>query len=134
MTQKEREDLRRERAASAQQDAAQITTTATTSGQQETTDASGSTSSEGGELATGQNGHEAPVEDKTYKWVTVPLTETEDLFGDESEDESQEGPAVNLPQMRDETKEAAEAKRATDVAERSEAGRNALMESRWAKK
>ncbi|KAK5458286.1 hypothetical protein LTS15_004366 [Exophiala xenobiotica] len=136
MTQKEREDLRRERAASAQQDAtAQIITTAT-SGQKETTDASGSTSSEGSELATGQNGHEAPVEDKTYtyNWVTVPLNETEDIFGDESEDESQEGPAVNLTQMRDETKEAAEAKRATDVAERSEAGRSALMESRWAKK
>jgi hypothetical protein len=132
MTQKEREDLRRERAG-AQQDAAPITTTAT-SGQQETTDASVSTSSEGSELAIGQNGHEAPVEDKTYKWVTVPLTETEDLFGDESEDESQEEPAVNLTQMRDETKEAAEIKRATDVAERSEAGRNALMESRWATK
>ncbi|KAK5271517.1 hypothetical protein LTR96_003342 [Exophiala xenobiotica] len=136
MTQKERKDLRRERAASAQQDATAPVTTTAASDQKDTTDASGSTSSEGSELATGRNGHEAPVEDKTYtyKWVTVPLSETEDLFGDDSEDESQEGPAVNLTQMRDETEEAAEAKRATDVAERSEAGRNALMESRWATK
>lgn len=131
MTQKEREEWRRQRAR-AQQDAARDPTTPNPCPKGTT---GTSAYSEGSGLATGPNGPEVPVEDKRDDGGATALDESNDVVEDKTEGQRQERLMVNLSQRRDETKEgAAEAKRATDVAERSEVGRKALMESKWAKK